>query len=78
LRNAIPNPDEAIQTAVVLPDENLLSPILYSIPPKSENQRNDGLCYVARIGCQSCESIADLQPMCALRVTAKLFFITDL
>lgn len=32
--NAITDPDEAIQTAVVLPDENLLLPILYSIPPE--------------------------------------------
>lgn len=28
----IPNPDEAINTAIVLPDENLLLPVLYSIP----------------------------------------------
>jgi CRISPR/Cas system-associated exonuclease Cas4 (RecB family) len=28
----IPNPDEAIDTAIVLPDENLLLPVLYSIP----------------------------------------------
>lgn len=32
--NAIPGPDEAIQTAIVLPDETLLIPILYSIPPE--------------------------------------------
>ncbi len=31
---AIPDPDEAIQTAIVLPDENLLLPLLYSIPPE--------------------------------------------
>lgn len=31
---AIPNPDEAIDTAVVLPDERLLLPLLYSIPEK--------------------------------------------
>ncbi|MFA5650502.1 MAG: PD-(D/E)XK nuclease family protein [Proteiniphilum sp.] len=30
--NKIPDPDEAIQTAVVLPDESLLMPVLYSIP----------------------------------------------
>ncbi len=30
--NAIPDPDEAIQTAIVLPDETLLMPVLYSIP----------------------------------------------
>lgn len=29
---AIPDPDEAIDTAVVLPDERLLLPVLYSIP----------------------------------------------
>lgn len=29
---AIPNPDEAIDTAIVLPDERLLLPVLYSIP----------------------------------------------
>lgn len=29
---AIPNPDEAIHTAIVLPDEKLLLPVLYSIP----------------------------------------------
>lgn len=29
---AIPNPDEAINTAIVLPDERLLLPVLYSIP----------------------------------------------
>lgn len=29
---AIPDPNEAIQTAVVLPDETLLMPVLYSIP----------------------------------------------
>ncbi|QRX64382.1 PD-(D/E)XK nuclease family protein [Dysgonomonadaceae bacterium zrk40] len=28
----IPDPDEAINTAIVLPDENLLLPVLYSIP----------------------------------------------
>ncbi|WP_255417132.1 PD-(D/E)XK nuclease family protein [Proteiniphilum sp. X52] len=28
----IPNPDEAINTAIVLPDERLLLPVLYSIP----------------------------------------------
>jgi hypothetical protein len=32
--NAIPDTDEAIETAVVLPDENLLLPVLYSIPPE--------------------------------------------
>jgi hypothetical protein len=32
--NAIPDPDEAIQTAIVLPDETLLMPLLYSIPPE--------------------------------------------
>jgi len=31
---AIPDPNEAIQTAIVLPDENLLMPLLYSIPPE--------------------------------------------
>ena len=30
----IPNPDEAINTAIVLPDEKLLLPVLYSIPEK--------------------------------------------
>lgn len=30
--NQIPDPDEAIETAVVLPDESLLMPVLYSIP----------------------------------------------
>lgn len=29
---AIPNPEEAINTAIVLPDERLLLPVLYSIP----------------------------------------------
>ncbi len=32
--NAIPDPGEAIQTAIVLPDETLLMPLLYSIPPE--------------------------------------------
>jgi Fe-S-cluster formation regulator IscX/YfhJ len=32
--NAIPDPDEAIQTAIVLSDETLLMPLLYSIPPE--------------------------------------------
>ncbi len=33
---AIPNPDEAINTAIVLPDERLLLPVLYSIPEEIE------------------------------------------
>ncbi|MBF6597123.1 MAG: PD-(D/E)XK nuclease family protein [Fermentimonas sp.] len=31
-KGEIKNPDEAINTAIVLPDENLLIPVLYSIP----------------------------------------------
>lgn len=31
---AIPDPGEAINTAIVLPDESLLLPVLYSIPPE--------------------------------------------
>jgi len=32
----IPNPEEAINTAIVLPDERLLLPVLYSIPEEIE------------------------------------------
>ena len=34
--NGIANPSEAIKTAIVLPDENLLLPVLYSIPQEIE------------------------------------------
>jgi CRISPR/Cas system-associated exonuclease Cas4 (RecB family) len=34
--NEIPNPNEAINTAIVLPDENLLLPLLYSVPQEIE------------------------------------------